>query len=138
MKHNVAKKQRNKEIGDLGERVACEYLSRNGFSIVERNYWKKYGELDIVAKRGNTLHFIEVKTVSYETKRDLEWAVTHETWRPEELVHNFKLKQIHKTLQVWLSERAYGGDWQIAVAAVRLVPRETFATVNLLENIVGE
>jgi len=52
-----------KEVGNLGETVACEYLRRHGFTIRDRNYVKKTGELDVVAEKEDTLHFVEVKTV---------------------------------------------------------------------------
>lgn len=124
-----------KEIGNLGEKIAAEYLVKHGFSVVEINYWRKWGEIDIVAKKENSIHFIEVKAVSYETKEKLEDSVTHETWRPEEQVHSFKLHQIEKSLKTWISDNNYVGDWVIDVLAVRLVPRETFASVNFIENI---
>jgi len=40
----------NRKTGNLGEDLACRYLKIKGFEIIERNYWKKYGEIDIVAK----------------------------------------------------------------------------------------
>ena len=43
------------------EDMACEYLKKNGFSIIERNYRSVTGEIDIVATHGKTLVFIEVK-----------------------------------------------------------------------------
>ena len=55
-----------KEVGALGEDVACEYLRRHGFSICARNFVRKTGELDIIAEKENTLHFVEVKTVLAE------------------------------------------------------------------------
>lgn len=136
-------KSKTKEIGDLGERIACNFLKNKGFSILERNYWRKWGELDIVARRRQgyggqaqeVVHFIEVKTVSHETKADLDREVTRATWRPEEQVHQFKLHQIHKAVETWLAEHNYFGDWQIDVVAVRLVPREKHAVVKYLENI---
>lgn len=124
-----------KKMGDLGESLACEYLQNLGYKILNRNYWQKWGELDIVCKKKETVHFVEVKTVSYETKADLEWAVTHETWRPEEQVHKRKLHQIEKALETWLSENNWEGEWQIDVIGLRIVPRETYCTVNFLENI---
>jgi putative endonuclease len=124
-----------KQTGDMGEKVACEYLTKFGYTIIERNYWKKWGEIDIVAQKDNLVHFIEVKTVSHETKGELEHAVSHETWRPEEQVHHFKLHQIAKALETWISENNYAGDWQIDVLAIRIVPRETYATVDFIENI---
>lgn len=131
----ASKKQLNKEIGDLGERIAAKYYENNGYTLVERNYWRKWGEIDLIVKKGSAIHFVEVKTVSYETKADLQSAVACGTWRPEERVDEFKLHQIHKALETWLIDNQYTGDWQIDVAGVRIVPHETFATVNIIDNI---
>lgn len=128
-------KKDTKKTGAVGEGLAVKYLQQQGYTILNTNYWKKWGELDIVTKKGDQVHFIEVKTVSYETKKDLEWAVTHETWRPEELVTHRKLRQIEKALETWISENKYPGEWQIDVVTVRIVPRETYCTVNLLKNV---
>lgn len=129
------KVKNTKEIGDLGESLACKYLQNKGYTILDRNFWRKWGELDIVCKKNNKIHFIEVKTLSYLQKRDLEWAVTHETWRPEEQVHKFKLHQIEKALNTWLEVNNCPDDWQIDVVGVRIVPRETFCSINYIENI---
>lgn len=64
------------KIGQIGEDCACKYLEKCGFKILERNYLKKWGEIDIVAKKGNKLHFVEVKSVSREI---VEGNVTHVT-----------------------------------------------------------
>lgn len=52
----------SKEFGNFGESVACAYLAGKGYKIVSRNYYVKYGELDIVAEKDNVTAFIEVKT----------------------------------------------------------------------------
>ena len=49
------------KVGEIGENVASEYLKKKGFKILERNYWKKWGELDIIAQKGDVIHFVEVK-----------------------------------------------------------------------------
>jgi putative endonuclease len=49
-------------VGGLGEQLAADHLSRLGYEIVQRNYRTRWGELDIVARRGQTLAFCEVKT----------------------------------------------------------------------------
>lgn len=55
-------------LGKLGEDIATRYLERRGYKIIERNYRKKWGELDIIAMAPNkVLVFIEVKTVSGPT-----------------------------------------------------------------------
>ena len=129
-------KYTSKDIGRIGEDIAEKYLIGKGFKIKERNYWRKWGELDLIAENSNVVHFVEVKTVSYETKPALQWAVAHETWRPEEQVHAFKLKKMHRTVESWLSDHNYDGEWQIDVLAIRIVPRETYATVKFIDNVV--
>ena len=128
---------KHNEIGKIGEEIACKWLLGKNFKIIEQNYNKKCGEIDIVARETNgKVHFIEVKTVSYETRHDLEAAVLRGTYRPEENVHTFKLKKLARVIETWLAEHNWQGDWQIDVAAVRIVPRETYATMNIISNIV--
>lgn len=52
----------NVDKGKWGEELAAGYLRDQGYQIVFRNFYSKYGELDIVAKRNNLLVFVEVKT----------------------------------------------------------------------------
>lgn len=56
---------RKSDLGKLGEDLACKYLKKKGYRIVERNYWQPWGELDIVAlSPEKILVIVEVKTVS--------------------------------------------------------------------------
>jgi len=48
--------------GDAAEEQACRHLGRSGFTIVERNYRTKGGEIDIVARKGDVLVFVEVRS----------------------------------------------------------------------------
>ncbi len=125
----------NKKIGAIGEQIAARYLKDHGFEILNMNYLKKWGEIDVIAKKSNKVHFVEVKTVSYGTKTDLERAVAHGTWRPEENVHAFKIRKLSRAIDTWIAETKWPGDWQIDVAALRIVPRETFATIKIIANI---
>lgn len=50
-----------KQIGDMAETKACEYLKKNGHKIITRNWKNKLCEIDIVSKKGNTIYFVEVK-----------------------------------------------------------------------------
>ncbi len=133
---------RHNEIGRIGENIAAKWLAGKGFLIIEQNYLKKWGEIDIVAREttnnGYKTHFIEVKTVSYETKERLAYAVSHETWRPEENVHRNKIDRFKRVIQTWLEEHDYKSDWQIDIITVRVVPRERIARVKFMENIVFE
>ncbi len=133
----------------MGESIAAKFLINKGFEIVERNFLRSTGEIDVVArgtiKRRESIvsretlpivHFVEVKTVSYETKELLDWAVAHETYRPEELVHQKKLEKISRTAEVWLLENNWQGEIAIDVVAVRLVPREKYARVRFIPDVI--
>lgn len=139
MKQEDKKGERNK-IGAFGEQIAKKYISKLGWQIVMVNYLKKWGEIDIVAretlKNKHILHFIEVKTVSYETKQALQLAVTHGTWRPEENVHFHKIQRLNRAVESWIMENDYEGEWHIDVVAVRIVPRERYATVKFIPNVI--
>ena len=62
--------------GDEGEQIAMRHLKRLGFEIVEMNYHFGHGEIDIVAKDGDTLVFCEVKTRKSDEYGDPEYAIT--------------------------------------------------------------
>jgi putative endonuclease len=135
MKQN--QKQGKKNItGAYGEQIAVNYLTKKKFKILTTNYLKKWGEIDIVAHGTNKIHFIEVKTVSYETKQDLNRSVAHGTWRPEENVGYKKLTRLQRTVETWLLENKCDLEWQIDIIAVRLVVNEKYATVKYLPNII--
>jgi len=54
--------------GNLAEDKACKFLDENGFMIVERNFYSRFGEIDIIATKDEALHFIEVKSgLDYES-----------------------------------------------------------------------
>lgn len=57
----------NKILGNLGERIAKIYLQMNGYQIIKCNFRCRFGEIDIIAKEGKYIHFIEVKTRTRNT-----------------------------------------------------------------------
>ncbi|MFN3188276.1 MAG: YraN family protein [Candidatus Paceibacteria bacterium] len=136
MEQNQSEKLSKKQIGALGEQITAKRYKDHGFKILGMNYLKKWGEIDVITSKDNVIHFIEVKTVSYETKSDLELAVAQGTWRPEENVTAHKVLKLSRAIESWLGENNWDGKWQIDVAAVRIVPRETFATIKIIDNII--
>ena len=54
-------KKYNKDKGNEGEEYACDYLKKNNYEILKRNYTTKLGEIDMIARKDNSLFFIEVK-----------------------------------------------------------------------------
>jgi putative endonuclease len=132
------KRGRKNEIGAIGEAVVARELERGGLVVIDQNYLKPWGEIDIVAREKSNLVFVEVKTVSYETKADLEAAVTRETWRPEDNIHYQKLRRLGRTIETWIAEHRYTGNWKFIAAIVRIVPREKIARVHFIEDVVPE
>jgi putative endonuclease len=95
-------------LGALGESLAVTFLQGVGFSIVERNFTCVCGELDIVARDGRTIVFVEVKCRKNEMYGPPQLAVTP-----------FKQRQISKAALVWLSKRKlYDAEARFDVVAI--------------------
>ncbi len=137
MEQKLNKKLLNKVIGNQGELLTAHYLKIQGFTIIEMNYRKPWGEIDVIVKKNEIIHFVEVKTVSYGTRHALHQSVLRGTYRPEENVHEYKLKKLTRAIETWISEKKWSGEWVIDVAAVRTVPRETYSTIKIILNIIA-
>ena len=118
------------KIGKLGEDIAEKHLKNKGFKILHRNYWKPYGEIDIICEKGGVTHFIEVKSVSFAQNN-----VSYENIRPEDNVHRAKLKKLARVVEVFLSQNKYKNmDWQFDVAIVYIDMLNKKASVKMIEN----
>lgn len=125
------------KIGALGEDIAVKYLRNKSFAVLERNYRKKYGEIDIIAQKDEIIHFIEVKSVSCEIFAKNVSRVT-DTYRPEDNIHPMKLKRLARTIQVYLLEKYQNDEppWVFDAITVRLDIKNRRARVKFLENII--
>jgi putative endonuclease len=101
--------------GLLAEDRAISFLEERGFEIVERNFHSRYGEIDIVAKRDEITHFIEVKSGS--------------NFNPIQNMTEKKLRKILKTVEVFLQK--FEIDSQISIDLITIRGEE----IELLENI---
>ena len=115
------------KIGQKGEDEACMFLEKHGYKILDRNYRKKWGEIDIVAKKDNIIHFIEVKTVTRITDHE-----------PEENVHPWKRKRLGRAIQTYLLEKKVSDEteWQIDIIAIFLDLKEEKDRIRITENII--
>ncbi len=122
------------KIGEIGEEIACKYLINKGFTVIERNFTRKAGEIDIVAKKGNEIHFFEVKSVSRETPTN---TVSHETFRPEENMTYAKMKKLSRVTQIYFAQRPEFREmdffWNII--AVELDQNTRKAQVRMIEKV---
>lgn len=67
---------KSREIGNIGEQAVCDYICKNGYEIMKRNFTVKGGEIDIIAKKNDTVCFIEVKTRKHSALASGEYALT--------------------------------------------------------------
>ncbi len=123
-----------KAIGNLGEEAAALYLRKQGFSIVEKNVVRKTGEIDIIAKRKNTLHFVEVKArlckeFPHEDSRD-------SSFDPSANLHNAKISRVARTSEWYMAEKGWEGECQVDAVLVWLRARDGAAYVSYLPQIL--
>lgn len=137
--NNIDKRTEKRKLGDIGENIACQFLAKHGFEVVERNYLRKWGEIDIVARKDGVIHFVEVKSVSHVTphigsSKGVS-AVTPETYRPEDNMHPWKLKRLLRTIQTYLLHKKRDCDWQLDLITVKIDVNTRKARVELIENV---
>lgn len=79
------------ETGKTGEKMAENFLKKEGFEILERNYRTKIGEIDLICRESNTVVFIEVKT-----RKSFDFGL------PEEAVNYRKRLKINKVAKIYI------------------------------------
>lgn len=75
---NSARDAENKKLGREGEKQAVKYLKKNGYKILEKNHRTRFGEVDVIARKGEVVAFIEVKTRLTDIFGSPSQAVTRE------------------------------------------------------------
>lgn len=126
-------KTQKQKVGDIGEELASKFLVKHGYNVIERNYWKVFGEIDIICKKDGLLHFVEVKTVSRRT-----FQVRDDEYRPEDNVHPHKLKRIGRTIQTYLIEQHVKVDWKFHVVTVLVNSEGKTAKISIMKDIIIE
>ena len=137
-----------KFVGAVGEELAARFLERRGFEIIDRNYWKPWGEIDVVARKSGVVHFVEVKTVQQRQEeagsREQNSKITKlniknspDEYRPEQNVHPWKLQRLHRVIETYLmDERLDDMEWQLDVVTVRLDLDTRKAKMDWIENVI--
>jgi putative endonuclease len=100
----------NQRIGKWGEETAAEYLTQKGYEVVARNIRTPYGEIDIIAKQGDTTIFVEVKTRTSNTMG-----------LPEESITPRKREHMVACAEHYAAENEIDG-WQIDVISIEGKP----------------
>ncbi|BCD68657.1 YraN family protein [Nitratiruptor sp. YY09-18] len=104
-----------KITGNEGEERAVVYLIKHGYEIVERNFYAKFGEIDIIAKKDGTIHFFEVKTSS--------------RYEPIFAITPAKMQKIYKAIEYYLMKNNITLPYQVDAILVKN------SQIELVENI---
>jgi putative endonuclease len=123
----------SKQLGDVGEKIASQYLKEKNYQILGRNYSPKWisgpirGEIDIISKKEDMISFIEVKTL-----------IDGQGFFPEDKVNFAKQKKILKTAENWLMEKNIPLDskWQVDVISVEINSDSKKAKIRHFQNAV--
>jgi putative endonuclease len=130
--HGVGAAARRRSLGRQGEEIAAAYLEGMGYELVVRNWRTRAGELDIVAREGNWLVFVEVRT-----RRAAVDGGTPALGIPEESVTPRKQMRLVAMSEAYLFEMPWQGTWRIDVIALELWPDGSISRLNHLRDAVG-
>ncbi|MEK7615913.1 MAG: YraN family protein [Patescibacteria group bacterium] len=98
-----------RKFGNSAEEVATRYLKQKGYEILDRNYQKPWGEIDIIAKQENIMVFVEVKANSHATES---------SFSPEVRADYLKLRKVIRTAKLYLNNLER--EWRIDVISVTM------------------
>lgn len=115
------------ELGFWAENLAARYLEKRGYVILELNYRKPWGEIDIVALKEGILVFIEVKA-----NRKIIAG-----FEPELRANSSKIVKVVRTARTYLAERRYNPEqeWQVDVISIGLDEPREVAKIRHFKNI---
>lgn len=115
------------EFGQWAENNVAQYLEQKDYSILGRNYQKKWGEIDIIAEKNGILIFVEVKA----NKKELAG------FEPENRVNPEKLRRINRAIQTYLASKKYASEqeWQIDIISLTLDRDRGVAKIKHFKNI---
>lgn len=109
------------ELGNIGEQIAVDFLLKNGYEILERNWHFQKAEIDILATKNNILAVIEVKTRS-----SLDFGL------PQDFVNQKKIKLLLKAVNSYVNDREIDFEIRFDIVAIHKTPES--AVVEHLED----
>lgn len=118
-------KKYNYNLGKIGETIAEKYFKQKSFIIIEKNFYTKWGEVDIIAKKNDILHFIEVKT-----RTNLNYG------QPEAAVTKYKYKRTKRAVLIYLNKNHLANNlYQIDALGILYNPQINQAKIRFFPNI---
>ncbi len=127
---------KHNEVGKIGESLTKAFLMKQGFEIFGQNYHILQGELDIIAKKDNRLHFVEVKSIKVNNLDVVEGLKV----RPEDNLTKEKWRKLVITLESYLESHHVPREtkYQVDLACVYIDMDKREGRVRLMQNICIE
>ena len=123
------------EIGFIAEGYVAQYLESRGYNILDHNYRKPWGEIDLIAEKSGTVRFVEVKAVSREIGDDFSREMDY---RPEELIDTRKLRKLARTSALYMESRRDKREYQIDAIGVILDKIKRIARCRFFEQALED
>lgn len=117
-------------VGRIGEELTARFLISKGYQILDRNYRKKWGEIDIIAQKDNIVHFVEVKANSVS-------HFTHK-YMPEDNVRLWKKQRMARAIKTYFLDKDLSDEqeFEVDVAAIFLDFENKKAKIRMVENVL--
>ena len=128
-------KSKTSQAGALGEDIACQFLERRGFRIIERNFRKPWGEIDIIAEKGGIVRIVEVKSITVPQNMGLSREIEY---RPEELATRHKLRKVARTAALYMEQKRDNREYQVDVIGILMDSGTRTARCRLFEQALEE
>ena len=113
-----------RRFGIIGEKIAQDYLRRNGYEILKTNFYTRKGEIDIIASINNIIVFVEVKT-----RTNLKYGT------PAMSIRDTKLKHIKSTAKIFLKlNNLY--KYEIRFDVIEIIIKNGKCFINHIKKII--
>lgn len=137
-------KQNNKSTGNKGESLACDLLRQKGYTIVERNYKSKWGEVDIICKTSKPKFSPHPNVMRVQANSQIEEKIVFvevktktgdKYGEPWEMINSHKLHQVQNMGHLWCEEYGWKGRCRVDVVGVWLGVDGEMERVEHWENV---
>lgn len=115
------------DLGQLGEELACVFLKKQGYKILGQNFRTRGGEIDVIAKEGEMVVFVEVKT-----------RISAAFGYPEEAIDERKQHKLAMTAEAYLAvHRLYEADYRIDAIGIEMEQDGRLKNLRHEKDVVG-
>lgn len=127
-------KTQRQVIGKIGEDIVIDHYNKENYSLVERNYLRKWGEIDLILQRNKKMYFVEVKTITRSYTCNINSSLNY---RAVDNMHFYKGQRLKRAIQSFLANLKREVEWQFDVITVILAKEDLeLIKIERLENVI--